>query len=188
MALANQERAKRVLMESGLADVWERNGCHVNLVDSLRMGLLTSHRDIDLHVYSKGITEESSFAIMAQIAKLPDATEIKCINGLHTEEHYMTWHVFYRYDDEIWQFEVIHIEEGTEYEGSFESIADRILEIITPTQKDTILRLKFETQFDKDYNGVENYEAMIANGIANMKDFEEWVTDHRKKPMYFWIS
>ena len=70
LCFANQERAKRVLMESGIADVWEQSGCRVNLVGSLRMGLLASHKDIDLHVYSKGITEESSFAIMAQIAKL----------------------------------------------------------------------------------------------------------------------
>ena len=57
---------------------------------------------------------------MAQIAKLPDVTEIKCINGLHTEEHCMAWHILYRYEDEIWQFDVIHIEEGTEYDGYFE--------------------------------------------------------------------
>ena len=85
MAFANQEKARTVLTKSGIASVWEQNGCRVNLIGSLRMGLLASHRDIDLHVYSKGITEESSFAITAQIAKLPDVTEIKCINGLHTE-------------------------------------------------------------------------------------------------------
>ena len=74
LALANQEKAQRVLARSGIANIWQQNGCRVNLVGSLRMGLLASHRDIDLHVYSKGITEESSFAIAAQIAKLPDVT------------------------------------------------------------------------------------------------------------------
>ena len=63
LALANQEKAKRVLDKSGIAKVWEQNGCRVNLVGSLRMGLLASHRDIDLHVYSKRIAEESSLAI-----------------------------------------------------------------------------------------------------------------------------
>ena len=85
LSFANQEKAKRVLKKSGIANVWEQNGCRVNLVGSLRMGLLALHRDIDLHVYSKGITVESSFAIAAQIAQLPDVTEIRCINGLHTE-------------------------------------------------------------------------------------------------------
>ena len=187
LAFVNQERARGVLVSSGIADVWERNGCRVNLVGSLRMGLLASHRDIDLHVYSKGITEEGSFAIAAQVARLPGVTEIRCINGLHTDEHCVAWHIFYRCDDEVWQFDVIHIEEGTEYDGFFERMADRIVEVMTPAQKDTILRLKFETLSDKDYHGVEFYEAVIADGISNMVEFEEWITDHRKKPMYYWI-
>ena len=187
LASSNQKKAKRVLDKSGIAKIWEQNGCRVNLIGSLRMGLLASHRDIDLHVYSKDITEESSFAIAAQIAMLQDVTEIKCINGLHTDEHCMAWHIFYKYETEIWQIDVIHIEEGTEYDGYFERMADRITEVMTTDQKEIILRLKFETPSDKDYHGVEYYEAVIGNGISNMKDFEEWVTEHRKKPLYYWI-
>ena len=187
LSFANQERAKRVLMNSDIANVWEQNGCRVNLIGSLRMGLLASHIDIDLHVYSKGITEESSFAIAAQIAKLPDVIEIKCINGLHTDEHCIAWHIFYKYEDDIWQIDVIHIEEGTKYDGFFEQMADRISEVMTTDQKETILRLKIETLSDKDYHGVEYYEAVIADGISNMVELEEWVIEHRKKPMYYWI-
>ena len=187
LAFVNQERARGVLVSSGIADVWERNGCRVNLVGSLRMGLLASHRDIDLHVYSKGITEEGSFAIAAQVARLPGVTEIRCINGLHTDEHCVAWHIFYRCDDEVWQFDVIHIEEGTEYDGFFERMADRIVEVMTSGQKEIILRLKFEAPSGSDFHGVEFYEAVIADGISNMVEFEEWITDHRKKPMYYWI-
>ena len=187
LASANQEEAKKVLEKSGIAKVWEQNGCRVNLVGSLRMGLLASHKDIDLHVYSKGITEESSFAIVAQIARLPDVTEIKCVNGLHSEEHCMAWHILYKYEDNIWQIDIIHIEEGTEYDGYFERMADRIVEVMTPCQKETILRLKFETPPGKDYHGVEYYEAVIADGTSNMAEFEEWVNDHRKRPSYYWI-
>ncbi len=187
LSFANQGRAKRVLMSSDIANVWEQNGCRVNLIGSLRMGLLASHKDIDLHVYSKDITEESSFAIAAQIAKLPNVLEIKCINGLHTDEHCIAWHIFYKYEEDIWQIDVIHIEEGTEYDGFFERMADRITEVMTTDQKYRILKLKFETPLDKDYHGVEYYEAVISNGVSNMKDFEEWVTEHRKKPMYYWV-
>ncbi len=187
LSFANQGRAKRVLMSSDIANVWEQNGCRVNLIGSLRMGLLASHKDIDLHVYSKDITEESSFAIAAQIAKLPNVLEIKCINGLHTDEHCIAWHIFYKYEVDIWQIDVIHIEEGTEYDGFFERMADRITEVMTTDQKYRILKLKFETPPDKDYHGVEYYEAVISNGVSNMKDFEEWVTEHRKKPMYYWV-
>lgn len=187
LAIANQEKAQRVLKESGIAEIWKSNGCRVNLIGSLRMGLLVSHKDIDLHVYSKGITEETSFAIVSQIAKIPGVSEIKCINGLHTDEHCMAWHIFYKHDDEIWKFDVIHIEEGTQYDGYFERMAVRIVEAMSPIQKEIILRLKFETPDDKDYHGVEYYEAVIADGINNMADFEKWVLEHRKKPMYYWI-
>ncbi|MDE5869986.1 MAG: phosphoglycerate mutase family protein [Muribaculaceae bacterium] len=187
LATANQEKAKIVLKSSGIAEIWEQYGCRVNLIGSLRMGLLASHRDIDLHVYSKSITVESSFEIAAQIAKLPEVTEIRCINGLLTEEHCIAWHISYKHEGEIWQFDVIHIEEGSQYDGYFERMADRIVEVMTAQQKETILRLKFETTPDKDYHGVEYYEAVIAAGISNMADFDEWVTEHRKKPMYYWI-
>lgn len=187
LALSNQAKARRVIKESGIAEIWKSNGCRVNLIGSLQMGLLVSHRDIDLHVYSKGITEENSFAIAAQIAKLPNVVEIKCINGLHTDEHCIAWHIFYNHKGEIWQFDVIHIEEGTQYDGFFERMADRIIKVMTPDQRETILRLKFETPQDKDFHGVEYYEAVIADGIERFEDFEEWVLKHRKKPRYYWI-
>lgn len=188
MALANQQEAIKVLEQSGIADIWNEAGCRVNIVGSLRMGLLASHRDIDLHVYSSGITEESSFAIAARIAHNPNVTEIKCINGLHTDEHCMAWHMFYKAANEkIWQFDIIHIEEGTEYDGYFERMADKIVEVMTPGQRDIILRLKFETPQGRDYHGVEYYEAVIADGIREMFDFEKWVGEHRKKKPYYWI-
>ena len=151
MAESAARKARKVLEESGIGEIWRKAGCRVNIVGSLRMGLLASHRDIDLHVYSKGITEESSFAIASEIAKNPAVTEIKCINGLHTDEHCVAWHIYYRHEGEIWQFDVIHIEEGTEYDGFFERMADRIVEVMTPQQRETILRLKFATPADADY-------------------------------------
>lgn len=188
LAQANQQKAWDVLRESGIAEIWESAGCRVNLVGSLRMGLLASHRDIDLHVYSTDISASSSFAVAAEMSRNPKVTEIKCINGLHTDEHCMAWHVFYRSDEgEIWQFDIIHIEAGTEYDGYFEKMADRIVEVMTPEQRDTILRLKFETPYGRDYHGVEYYEAVIANGIDSMAGFESWVVEHRKKSPYYWI-
>jgi len=188
LALSNQQKALKILEQSGIANIWKEAGCRVNIVGSLRMGLMASHKDIDLHVYSSDITEDSSFAIAAKIAQNPNVTEIKCINGLYTDEHCMAWHVFYKAADEsLWQFDIIHIEEGTEYDGYFERMADRIVEVMTPEQRDIILRLKFETPEDKDFHGVEYYEAVIADGIKEMSDFEKWVAEHRKKQPYYWI-
>lgn len=187
LALANQEKAHKILTESGIAEIWKEAGCRVNIVGSLRMGLLASHCDIDLHVYSKGITEENSFAIVSRIARNPNVTEIRCINGLHTDEHCIAWHFFYKYEDEIWQFDVIHIEEGSQFDGYFENMADRIVEVMTEPERDTILRLKFETPDSADYHGVEYYEAVIADGIRSLSELENWIEEHRKKPPYYWI-
>lgn len=187
LAEERQSVARRVLAKSGIADIWRRNGCRVNLIGSLRMGLLAAHRDIDLHVYSSGITEESSFAIAAQIAKLPFVSEMRCINGLRTDEHCIAWHFFCELEGERWQFDVIHIEAGTQFDGFFERMADRITEVMTPEQKATILRLKFEAPSDSDYHGVEFYEAVIADGVTTLVDFDRWVRRHRQNPGQYWI-
>lgn len=187
-ALAVREKAFSVLSASGIREVWENAGCRVNLIGSLRMGLLASHRDIDLHVYSAGITEKTSFAIAAKMSALPGVTEITSINGLHTDEHCMAWHVKYKTENgENWKFDIIHIESGTEYDGFFERMSDRIIEVMTPSQRDTILRLKFETPENEVIHGVEYYEAVIADGVASLPELRSWLVSHRKKPPYYWI-
>lgn len=182
------ERARKVLDDSGIKTLWEKAGCRVNLVGSLAMGLMASHRDIDLHVYSYNITTGSSFRIMAEIANNPRVTEIKCINGLRSDERCIAWHVFYRDDEEeIWQFDIIHIEEGSRYDGFFERMAERIKAVMTPEQRNLILKLKFETTPGCDFHGVEYYEAVIADGVKNIEELKEWVTAHRLKAPYYWI-
>ncbi len=188
LALVNQTKARAVLAETGITDVWTEAGCRVNLVGSLRMGLLAAHRDIDLHVYSRGVTARFSFDVMSKIACNPDITEIRCINGLYTDEHCIAWHIFYKNaDGEVWQIDVIHIEENSEYDGYFEKMADRITAVMTNEQKETILRLKFETYGHADYHGVEYYESVIADGVSSSAELERWVQCHRRKKPYYWI-
>ena len=188
LAETNARRAKEVLRQSGIAEIWRNCGCRVNLIGSLKMGLLMTHRDIDLHVYSKDITESSSFAIASKMAADPRVSEIKCINGLHTDEHCIAWHAAYKADDgEIWQFDIIHIEEGSTYDGFFENMAERILETMTSEQRDTILRLKYVTPAGYDYHGVEYYEAVIADGVSTLDQLHDWISSHRQKPPYYWM-
>ncbi len=183
-----RETALRVLDESGIKDIWEQAGCRVNIVGSLKMNLMAKHKDIDLHVYSSQISAESSLAIVSQIAKLSRVKEIKCINGLNTDERCMAWHILYESEnDGIWQFDIIHILEGSRYDGYFEDMANRITDILNDEKRETILMLKFETPLDKDYKGVEYYEAVIADNVRNMDEFEKWVVLHRSKPPYYWM-
>jgi len=182
------KRATEILDTSGVKSIWEQAGAEVRLVGSLRMGLLAKHRDIDLHVYSSGITEEYSFAIASQMAKNPNIVEIKCLNGLHTDEHCIAWHVQYKIsDNEIWQIDIIHIEKGTRYDGYFEEMADRIIAKLTPELRETILSMKYNTPENEIIHGVEYYEAVIADGVRNLQELKEWIKTRRSKPFYYWM-
>lgn len=181
-------RAYEVLKDSGVVPIWECAKAEVRLVGSLKMGLLAKHRDIDLHVYSKGITEEQSFAIAAQIAKNPKVIEIKCLNGLHTDEQCIAWHIQYEMQkNEIWQFDIIHIEKGSSYDGYFEKMAERIMSKLNSELKNTILSMKYETSDNEEIHGVEYYEAVIADGIRSLPELREWLKKRRAKPFYYWM-
>lgn len=177
------ERAYRVMAQSGIVETLQRHGCRVNVIGSVAMGLIASHRDIDLHVYSKGVTTAGSFAVMAEIADNPNVTEIICINGLHTDEQCIAWHINYRCDDgAVWKFDIIHIEEGSRYDGFFEKMAERIKARLTPELRELILELKFSTPDDMKISGVEYYEAVIADGVGTLPALYEWVEQHRANP------
>ena len=188
LALQNQQRAFEILKELKLVELWESYGCKVNLIGSLSMNLLVKHLDIDLHVYSSGITEESSFQIASQIAKIKRVKELKCINGLHTDEHCIGWHVMYEdTDGRIWQIDIIHIESGTQYDGYFERMAQRTNEILSEKQRDTILRLKYETPDNEIIHGVEYYRAVIEDNIRTLDELRDWIKVNRKSDGEYWI-
>ncbi len=188
LALRNQRRALEILSESGIIDIWKRNGCRVNLVGSLAMKLLVKHLDIDLHVYSSGITEESSFAIVAQIAADSRVKEIKCINGLHTDEHCIAWHLSYEdTTGEIWQIDIIHIEEGSRYDGFFELMAERINGRLTDDLRDTIMRLKYETPQGEVIHGVEYYQAVMEDNVSSLPELRAWIAKNRKPEGIYWM-
>ena len=207
LAKKNQAKAWEILRTTGLKELWESYGCRVNVIGSLAMNLLVKHRDIDLHVYSPGVTEESSFAIAAQMAKNPKVKDIRCINGLHTEERCIAWHVTYEDDDDrLWQIDIIHIESGTRYDGYFEKMAERINEILSPEQRDTILRLKYETPEGEatgstaslveetgstaslvgEIHGVEYYQAVIEANVKTLSELKDWIRVNRKVGGNYW--
>lgn len=189
IALQNRQRAKEVIRELDLINFWESHGCRANLIGSLAMNLLVKHLDIDIHIYSSGITEESSFAIVAELAKNPRIKEIRCINGLFTDEHCIAWHAIYEdKTGENWQIDMIHIEAGTQYDGYFEHMAERINEKLTAEQRDTILRLKYETPENEEIHGVEYYQAVMEDGVNTLEEMREWVKKHRNHNGIYWIS
>lgn len=187
-SIRNTARAQRVLEELDLVAFWQNNNCRANIVGSLAMGLLVKHLDIDLHVYSHDLNEELSFAIVSRLAKNRRIKEIRCINGLYTDEKCIAWHL--QYEDEggeIWQIDIIHIEEDSRYDGVFELMAQRIKNRITDEQRRTILRLKYETPDSETIHGVEYYQAVMESDVKTLGELRKWVAENRKPEGIYWM-
>ena len=65
IARLNQQRAWKVVEDSGVIPAWESIGAEINLVGSLSTGLLMTHRDIDFHIYTSPLELSDSFRAMA---------------------------------------------------------------------------------------------------------------------------
>ena len=66
--------------------------------------------------------------------------------------------------------DMIHIREGSRYDGYFEKVAQRISEIMTDEIRETILRLKYETPETEKIIGVEYYQAVLRDGVRIIAD------------------
>ncbi len=93
IAKQNQEKAWQVIKNTNIIQIWEDAGAKINLVGSLRTGLLMKHRDIDFHIYSSPLNLADSFLAMARLAENPSIKRIECpiyciplkpvLNGMH---------------------------------------------------------------------------------------------------------
>lgn len=181
IAHSNQQRAYEIIKELDIITLWESIDAKVNLIGSLKSGLLMKHKDIDFHIYTPELNISNDFKIMARLAENSSITEIQYINLIDTEEACIEWHAWYKdTDGEVWQIDMIHIRQGSKYDGFFERMTDRINVEATKEQKETILRLKYETPDNEKIIGVEYYQAVLRDGIETYADFEEWRKEHRE--------
>ena len=181
-------RAESLLRRSGIVEAWRQAGAEVNVVGSLRMGLMMRHRDIDLHIYSSPLTLEGSFGVMARIAASPNIGRIECRNLIATEERCVEWHVeWHEAEGEMWSIDMIHIERGSRYDGYFERMTDGVNRVATPGMRRTILRLKWETPPTEHIMGVEYYRAVIEGGVRTYGEFERWRAAHPVEGVLEWI-
>ncbi len=188
IARLNQQKAWKIVENSGIIQAWESIGAEVNLVGSLRTGLLMKHRDIDFHIYSSSLSLPGSFQAMAKLAENPFIRKIECVNLLHTIEECVEWHAWYQEpDDELWQIDMIHIRKGSRYDGYFEKVAERIGLLLTDETRWAILQLKDETPETEKIIGVEYYQAVIRDGIRNYADFQEWRKQHPVTGVVEWM-
>ena len=175
LAAANQQRAQEVIRDSCIESIWRSVGAEPHLVGSLRTGLLMTHRDIDFHIYSSPLRVADSFAAMARLAENSRIRRIEYGNLLDTSEECLEWHAWYAdADDQLWQIDMIHMPQGSAYDGYFERVADRIAAVLTDQTRETILRLKYETPETEKIMGIEYYQAVLRDGVRTYAEFEAW--------------
>lgn len=68
LAAANQRRAREIIRTLRIEAIWREAGARINLVGSLRTGLLMARRDIDFPIYSPCLGLAESFAAIERLA------------------------------------------------------------------------------------------------------------------------
>ena len=188
IAAQNQKRAFEIIEAAHIIPLWESIHAKINLVGSLKTGLLMSHRDIDFHIYTPTLNVSKSFSVMAQLANNPAIKRIEFINSANTDEKCLEWHAWYQdTDEQLWQIDLIQILKGSFYDGYFERVAKRILAILTPETRLTILTLKHDTPETEKIMGIEYYQAVLQDGICNYADISEWRKKHPVTGIVNWM-
>lgn len=188
LAKRNQQKAWEIIEDTRIVRIWEGIGAKVNLVGSLRTGLLMKHRDIDFHIYTSPLDLSASFRAMAELAENTSVKKIEYTNLLHTAEACIEWHAWYQdMEGELWQMDMIHIQEGSRYDGYFERVTERISAVLTDEMRLAILKLKYETPDMEKIMGVEYYQAVIQDGVRSYPEFEEWRRLHPAVGVVEWM-
>ena len=186
IAKNNQQKALQVIEKSGVRQAWESIGAKVNQVGSLAMGLLMKHRDIDFHIYTDKLDTAESFKVLQKICANPAVVRMEYRNLADTEEACLEFHVWFMLDNEEWQIDMIQILKGSQFDGFFEHVAERIKAVLTPEKRRIILELKALTPDDEHIMGIEYYQAVIADGICNYPDFMVWRKNHPVNGIVTW--
>lgn len=187
LAAEQKQKAFDIIDQSGIVQVWKKNGARVNLVGSLKIGVLAKHRDIDFHVYTQTLDVKKSFEIMAEICHCLKIRKCEFTNLADTDEHCFEWHLWFDDDDEkLWQIDIIQILSGSFYDGYFERTADAVCAAMSEDMRQTIIRLKYETPDEMKIAGMEYYKAVIQDSVTTFDDFLKWRETHRFDGIIEW--
>lgn len=188
LAAANQQKARQVVAQSGVMEAWRQLGMKVNLVGSLKTGLLMKHRDIDFHIYSECPRLADGLIAIRQMAANDRIMKLQYADLMDTEEKCLEYHAWYKDDEnQLWQLDMIHIQSGSRYDGWFEMVADRIITILTPETRLIILKLKNETPETEKIMGIEYCRAVLEGDVRTYNEFMEWRTKHPAEANINWM-
>ena len=187
LAQQNQAKAHEIISTLNIIEAWNSIGAKINLIGSLKIGLLMKHLDIDFHVYTKVVDISQSFYAISLIARHPGVQSVKYSNLLNEEDECLEWHITYIDDNHAkWQIDIMHIVKGSKYDGYFERVGDGITKRLTEVSRNTILKLKWETPDDEKIMGVEYYRAVLDGGVKTMNEFQEYRLAHPVNGILEW--
>lgn len=187
LAQQNQSKAHKIISALNIIEAWNSIGAKINLIGSLKIGLLMKHLDIDFHAYTEAIDIRQSFHAISLIAQHQGVQSVQYRNLLNEEDKCIEWHITYIDDHQAeWQIDIMHIVKGSKYDGYFEQVADGIEKRLTDGLRDTILRLKWETPDDEKIMGVEYYRAALDGGVKTMNEFQEYRLTHPVNGILEW--
>lgn len=171
----NQQTAWQIIKETNIIEIWESIGATINLVGSLKTGLMCKHLDIDFHVYTSPFKLSDSFNAIAKLAEHPAVKRIEYNNFLEAEDECVSWTVWVEDKESLlWHIDIIHIIKGSHYDGYFEKVAERITAILTDELRNVILQLKYDTPEDIKIMGIEYYRAVIEGEVRTFSEFQDW--------------
>ncbi len=76
--------------------------------------------------------------------------------------------------NDIWQIDIIHILQGSYYDGYFEKVADDIIGMLNEEKRNIILKLKYETPDNMKIASMEYYKAVLKHNISTFDEFIKW--------------
>jgi hypothetical protein len=183
-----QQQAWSVVEETGVISHWASIGATINLVGSLKTGLLINNRDIDFHIYTNPFKLSDSFLAVSRLAENNRITSVTYTNLLEAEDKCIEWHASYEdLHGNVWQIDMIHILNESPFVGYFENVAERISNVLTQETREAILRIKNTIPIEKKVMSIQIYQAVIEDGIRDIDAFWRWKKQNSNDGIITWV-
>ncbi|MBD3315750.1 MAG: phosphoglycerate mutase family protein [Chitinivibrionales bacterium] len=182
------EEAHRVIESVGIVKAWEDIGATVNIVGSLKTGLMANKRDIDMHVYTDPFDLLQSFSAVSRIAQNKEIKRITYTNLLDADDGCVEWHAMYdNGHGASWQIDMINILKDSPFAGYFEEVAERISNALTAETRRAILEIKYSIPAEQGVRGIEVYKAVIQDGVRDLGSFNAWRRNNPREEIVMWM-
>lgn len=178
----------KIIEQLNIISAFESRGAEINLVGSMRTGLILNNYDIDFHVYTEPLSLKESFSIISEISENPSVKEVLFRNLLDQPDQCLEWHLLYEDEDKkMWQIDIIHILKNSPYAGYFETVADRISSVLTQETKNIILSIKNSLNDKEKIPGILIYKSVLEGGVKDIESFNLWMEQNSSHEIVEWM-